>query len=164
MGASMSHAEEIEFLDGIREAAIRRLEECEQEASLTEDLEGSKAGNDEIARRRKKLRSRADRYRGLSRRIEAEAKSARQSRLDALLKNDFARLSTDAIGLHRRARRLEGALQSVRERYRGLRMRHLALEREAAVLSRSLGLPHPDQPEPPEIRSDLGAFAEGEEG
>ena len=39
----MSHAEEIEFLDGIRQAAIRRLEECEQEASLTEDLEGGKA-------------------------------------------------------------------------------------------------------------------------
>jgi hypothetical protein len=80
-----------------------------------------------------------------------------------LLGEDFTRLAGEARKLHRRARRLEGALEAAHERYRGLRMRHLAFEREAAELCRALGLPPPEQREPPEIRSDLGAFGRGEE-
>ena len=155
----MGYAEEIEFLDGVREAAYRRLEECEREATLAESLGGGDAGDEEITRRRKKLRTRSERYRVLARRLESEARNVRRLRLSDLVGQDFSRLSVDAIRLHRRARRLEAALGSARERYRGLRMRHLALEREAADLSRALGLPRPEHPEPPEIRADLGAYA-----
>jgi len=152
----MGHAEEIAFLDEIREAAIRRLEECEHEVGLTRDL--SDGEDEEIVRRRKKLRLRADRYELLIRRVGAEAKEVRSARLDTLLRKDLARLSASALELHERTRKLESELNEAREQYRGIRMRHLALEREAAELGRALGQARPEIPEPPEIRAELGAF------
>jgi hypothetical protein len=153
----MGYAEEIIYLDDARAGAARRLEECEREIRLTRDLD-DRGGDDEVARRRRKLQKQTERYRELIVRLADDAKQARRSRLAALEEAEVPHLVSTAARLHQRARRLQDAQDKARDRYRGLRMRHLALDREVRELSKVLGLPEPEPQEPEEIRVDLGRF------
>ena len=153
----MGHAEEIIYLDEARAGARRRLEECEREIKLTQDL-GERRSDDEAARRCGKLQRQTERYRELILRLEDDSKQARRDRLGALEESDFPHLLSAATRLHRRARRLEDAQERTRDQYRGVRMRHLALDREIRELCEALGLPAPEAREPDEVRLDLGHF------
>ncbi len=155
----MSNAEEITYLDEARAGAERRLDECEREIKLTKDV-GERQADDETARRSRKLIMQTERYRELILRLADEVASARRTRLAAIEETEAPRLMAAASRLHRRCRRLQTAQDRTRDQFRGLRMRHLAMDREIRELSKALDLPPPDTREPDEIKRDLGRFHE----
>jgi hypothetical protein len=156
----MAHGDEIDFFQEVREAAGRRLGECEHEAGLAGDLSQRSTDPDGDAdRRRRKLLSRAERYRSLIARLEVEATGVSRSRFRSIADEDRPALLARARKLHHRARRLAAALERTQEQYRGLQMRHLALAREHRELASRLGRQESPLDEPAEIRLSLGKYA-----
>jgi hypothetical protein len=156
----MSRREEIAYLEDAQSAASRRLEECVREIALTHDLDERRPEGEDGARRRRKLADRRERYEDLVIRLETEAGATRRARLEDIEGEDRPRLLALARKLHRRASRLAAAQERTREQYRGLRMRHLALEREIRELREELGEPPPEEDTPLEVRANLGELRE----